>query len=202
MPTATFFNLPKEKKNKLIAAIREELARVPFEKVSINKIVQAAKIPRGSFYQYFAGKQDMLEYILAEYRAVMFSVAKDSLRKTGGDLFSMFADLFGFALGFVAEPQVNAFCRNIFSDARSNMCLFDRRSLEKLLSILKYEIFPSVDLKALKLRGEAEIGLVFELLAATTRDSIAEAFLDAGQVENARTRFFAKLDMLKNLLAR
>jgi hypothetical protein len=50
LPTQTFFNLPQEKKNKIMEAIKNEVARVPFEKVSTNKIVQDANISRGSFY--------------------------------------------------------------------------------------------------------------------------------------------------------
>ena len=56
MPTKTYEHLPPEKKERLLAAIRQELQRVPFEQVSINRIVQTAGISRGSFYQYFSGK--------------------------------------------------------------------------------------------------------------------------------------------------
>ena len=55
MPTATFFRLPQEKRERLMDACWAELSRVRFSDVSINRIVSAARIPRGSFYQYFGG---------------------------------------------------------------------------------------------------------------------------------------------------
>lgn len=67
MPTSTFYHLPEQKRQKLIDAIRQEILRVPYEKISINKIIQNAGIPRGSFYQYFVDKNDMFQMILGDF---------------------------------------------------------------------------------------------------------------------------------------
>ena len=56
MCTETFLRLPEEKRNRFLEAAWEEFTSVPFEEASINKIVRRAKIPRGSFYQYFSDK--------------------------------------------------------------------------------------------------------------------------------------------------
>ena len=64
MPTATFFNLPEEKRNRIFNAAVEEFAGFRFSDASINRIVKAAGIPRGSFYQYFDGKEDLYLHIL------------------------------------------------------------------------------------------------------------------------------------------
>lgn len=37
MPTNTFFNLPAEKKHKILKAANKEFARVPLEQASIKK---------------------------------------------------------------------------------------------------------------------------------------------------------------------
>ena len=60
VPTATFFRLPEEKRGRLIDACWAELAQVRFTDVSINRIITAAHIPRGSFYQYFDDKDDLI----------------------------------------------------------------------------------------------------------------------------------------------
>ena len=54
MPTNTFFNLPPPKREKLLQAAAAEFTRKPYGEVSINRIIQAAEIPRGSFYQYIS----------------------------------------------------------------------------------------------------------------------------------------------------
>ena len=48
MPTETFYNLPEEKRGRLVKAIYLELARVPFSEMSINRIIKEAQISRGS----------------------------------------------------------------------------------------------------------------------------------------------------------
>ena len=67
MPKETFLKLPEEKKEKIILAAKKEFARVSLEKVSIKNIVEDAEIARGSFYQYFENKEDLLGIILSEH---------------------------------------------------------------------------------------------------------------------------------------
>lgn len=67
MPTKTFFNLPKEKKLRILKAGKKEFSRVPLEKAVIANIAKDADIPRGSFYQYFSSLEDLFTYII-DYR--------------------------------------------------------------------------------------------------------------------------------------
>ncbi len=64
MPTETFLKLSEDKKNKIIESAKKEFSRVPIEEVSIKNIVEDAEIARGSFYQYFESKQDVLLYLI------------------------------------------------------------------------------------------------------------------------------------------
>ena len=50
MPKQTFFNLPEEKKQTLIAAAEIEFSKVPLMKASVANIIKIAGIPRGRFY--------------------------------------------------------------------------------------------------------------------------------------------------------
>ena len=110
MPTSTFFNLPEEKRAKLLCAIKDEFSRVSFDEVSINKIVRAAEIPRGSFYQYFADKNDMLEYILTDYKKEMFEKMKECLKVSNGDIFNMFYEILQYTIDFTTGKGGNSFC--------------------------------------------------------------------------------------------
>ena len=64
MPTKTFFNLPKEKRIRILKAGKKEFSRVPLEKAVIANIAKDASIPRGSFYQYFSSLEDLFSYII------------------------------------------------------------------------------------------------------------------------------------------
>ena len=63
MPKQTFFNLPEEKRERLIHAAIEEFAGNPFQKAVIDNITKKAGISKGSFYQYFENKEDIYRYL-------------------------------------------------------------------------------------------------------------------------------------------
>ena len=67
MPTQRFFHLKEEKKNIIKQAAMEECARVPYADISINQIIKAADISRGSFYTYFEDKDDLIRYLLQDF---------------------------------------------------------------------------------------------------------------------------------------
>ena len=89
MPTSTFFRLPEEKRKRLIDACWGEMTRVRFTDVSINRIIAAAHIPRGSFYQYFTDKEDLIRYLLEDMREYFVSLLRNILLEAEGDLFAL-----------------------------------------------------------------------------------------------------------------
>ncbi len=62
MPKQTFRNLAAEKRDRLMAAAREEFASHDFAKAKLDHIAQAAGVPKGSLYQYFETKEDFYVY--------------------------------------------------------------------------------------------------------------------------------------------
>ncbi|WP_235019237.1 TetR/AcrR family transcriptional regulator [Pediococcus acidilactici] len=88
MPKQTFFNLKDEKQRRIIAAARREFSHHPLYESSINNIIKEAKIPRGSFYQYFEDIADLYGYyfslILEDIQARLI----DEVRQNHGDIFA------------------------------------------------------------------------------------------------------------------
>ncbi len=66
MPKDTFYNLSKEKKKRIFDAAVQEFSIRRFSDASINQIIKNAGIPKGSFYQYFADKEDIYLYMVEE----------------------------------------------------------------------------------------------------------------------------------------
>lgn len=64
MPKDTFFNLPEEKREKIMEAALSEFETYAYDQASVNRIVQNADISKGSFYQYFEDKKDLYKYLL------------------------------------------------------------------------------------------------------------------------------------------
>lgn len=59
MPKQTFFNLPADKRNRIIDVAISEFLENDFQAASVSRICTLAEIPKGSFYQYFTGKEDL-----------------------------------------------------------------------------------------------------------------------------------------------
>lgn len=64
MPKETFFNLPDKKREMIENAAIDEFIEHGYENASINRMVEACKIAKGSFYQYFEDKKDVLMYLM------------------------------------------------------------------------------------------------------------------------------------------
>ena len=64
MPKDTFFNLPDEKRQRVIEAAIDEFAKRSFHDARVTAIAEKAGIPVGSFYQYFEDKKDLFKYII------------------------------------------------------------------------------------------------------------------------------------------
>jgi TetR/AcrR family transcriptional regulator len=65
MPHQTFFNLPEEKRQQILQVAIDEFAENDYDNVSISRIVARAGIAKGSFYQYFADKEDLYGHLLS-----------------------------------------------------------------------------------------------------------------------------------------
>lgn len=104
MPNATFFRLPQEKQERLLQAAQEEFTRVNFAEASINRIVKEAKIPRGSFYQYFADKDDLFFFLLESLRESYVTKLYTALEQAKGDMFRMPQLMFDLLIEPTGEP--------------------------------------------------------------------------------------------------
>lgn len=82
----TFYNLPYEKRKRITDAVIKEFKERPNEKVSINRIIKTAEISRGSFYQYFDDKVDLIEIITKTMFEESSNKAKEILKLSCGDL--------------------------------------------------------------------------------------------------------------------
>ena len=205
MPTQTFFNLPEEKQHRLTQAARDEFSRVPFDKASINQIVQAAGVSRGSFYQYFDSKEDVLQYILSGFRQKGLAQAKQSLADSGGDLFAMFCHIFDYTISHAACEINLDFCRNLFTDQGLVNRVFGQGGAGcKLdaLTAMAQAISPFVDREHLAANTEDDLAQMLGVLWLVTGNTLARAFWDPPQRDTVRAQFLRQMELVKNGFAR
>lgn len=64
MPKETFYNLPPEKRDRIVEAALKEFEENSFDQASTNRIIEQSGISKGSFYQYFNDKKDLYKYLM------------------------------------------------------------------------------------------------------------------------------------------
>lgn len=146
MPRTTYYNLPPEKRTRIHEAILNEFSRVSFHQASINRIIQEANIPRGSFYQYFSDKQDCLDSVLLSYRDA-FIERLQIILNSKENLFDSIRLVYKDINIFFNEKRSRAFCMNLIADTRQNteyyLHLFKRQpDPTELLFLLKTRLQP------------------------------------------------------------
>lgn len=115
MPKPTFFNLDQAKQQRLLAAGFQEFSRVPVHEASISNIVKLAKIPRGSFYQYFTDKFDFHAYLVHLYKQRWYQMWRQIIITKNGDIFTASSQFFKEFLDKITSQKHAAFWKNTFN---------------------------------------------------------------------------------------
>lgn len=123
MPTERFFRLSENKKRAIREAAKKEFSRVPYEKVSINQIIQNADISRGSFYTYFEDKEDVVRWLFQDHCAAVMEFCRVQL-ESHGDAITLLENLFEYLAGAIRETnEMLEMTRNILSN-HENLKIF------------------------------------------------------------------------------
>ncbi|WP_078544513.1 TetR/AcrR family transcriptional regulator [Litchfieldia alkalitelluris] len=201
MPKITFHNLPDDKKQKLIQAVKKEFSRVPVYEASISNIIKTANIPRGSFYQYFEDKEDAYYYLLNEMVLELNNVFIALLTKHEGNLFEAMVDLFKL---IIDEDENFYLLKNSFSnmsykveDKFSGIFSDYHNSNEKIEKISLY-----INKKTLNINDDREIFFMMQIISAVTLRNFVEKFAKDLTKEEAIKNYIIEMNMLKNGLAK
>jgi len=162
MPKDTFFNLPEEKRNRIIEVAIEEFKEYSYDASSINRIVESSGISKGSFYQYFGDKKDLYKYIIdiivekkLEYISPVMANPFEH------DIFTLLRETFKSGLSFAFEnPDYLEIGNKLYADPSHPI-------YKELLQENKYKSndFFLLLLKNAKKRGEIREDLDLEMVA-------------------------------------
>jgi len=195
MPTDTFFNLPEEKRARLMQAIRDELTRVPFSDLSINRIVHTAQIPRGSYYQYFSGKDDLYDFLLTGYRTRMQQSAMRTLREQKGDVFLTVLAGFDESVQFASADSNLAVMRHLFSYRQPLQPRAGENPLSSI-AVLTQNI-DLIDASKLTCETREDLYYMLEILFTMLAFSLAELFCDPQKAPQLRAQLEKKLALVR-----
>lgn len=158
VPKETFFNLPEEKRNQILEAALDEFAARPYAQASVNRIVAQAGISKGSFYQYFASKEDLFRYLLTRMGEEKMAYLAPVFRQAGQlDFFALLRALYAGGLRFsmdhpryaaIGEHLLRARNTPIFERVMQESAAAGQAYFRTLLqqAIERGEVRPDVDL--------------------------------------------------------
>lgn len=195
MCTDTFLRLPEEKRNRFLEAAWEEFTSVPFEEASINKIVRRAKVPRGSFYQYFSDKEDLFFYLQGSMLEHFMEEYIKLLVQFGGDIFR--TQLECFDLVMQQENLDPLFLRGM-KILRMNPAFLMQAVIEKRLASHIWEtVWEHVGLSGF-CEDEKLVKQTFILSLVALVMSMTDAMARPQQVADCRRELLVRLDILKH----
>ena len=194
----TFYNLPYEKRKRITDAVIKEFMERPNEKVSINRIIKTAEISRGSFYQYFDDKVDLIEIITKTMFDESSNKAKEILKLSCGDLFVMYIKMFDYFDDYSSQKQTMKIMRNIVDSFKANDDLVSEYLKNRFnIALSNNEIYLMVDRQNLKFQDNESVKCLIEILTQVLKNAIFDVFVAGSDREEVRERLIKKIDIIK-----
>lgn len=201
MPSNTFLNLPEDKQTRLMDAASREFSAKPYNEASINKIIQEAGIPRGSFYMYFQDKEELFRYLVRGYVEQLLMVLEEALLREGGDVFAAMRALFDYvwekreerALGGMGAMSA-IISRN---GGMQRGALLDLLDSGEALERLRQSVNPAL----LDLRREEDLDDLLAVLLSVA-GPLLYAGIEAGDAPGSREHLDGILDILRRGMAK
>ena len=194
----TFYNLPYEKRKRITDAVIKEFMERPNEKVSINRIIKTAEISRGSFYQHFDDKVDLIEIITKTMFEESSNKAKEILKLSCGDLFVMYIKMFDYFGDYSSQKQTMKIMRNLVDSFKANDDLVSEYLKNRFnIALSNNEIYLMVDRQNLKFQDNESVKCLIEILTQVLKNAIFDVFVAGSDREEVRERLIKKIDIIK-----
>lgn len=166
MPKQRFYNLPLEKRERILNSAIKEFSSVPINEVSINKIVKGANISRGSFYQYFEDKNDLIREIISGYKNSIIDKIRQHSQKMDIDIFNLAIEILECTITFTEEKNNQKLFFYVLDNVRNNENFFHKIvGIHELNDILDM-LISLVDLSTFKYSNRNDVINIFEIISA------------------------------------
>jgi AcrR family transcriptional regulator len=172
MAKQTFLNLSEDKRNMVVNALKKEFSRVPLKDALVSNIIIDAKIPRGSFYQYFNDIEDAFYYIIGEYSKDIKRKLLEYLEKNKGDIILSYRELYLYILNVIDNPDDKEYFENIFLNMNYEIeKMFTPNFNDGLNLILNH-----VDISKLNISSKFGLGYILDIIESIMMTNIIQSY--------------------------
>ena len=191
----TFYNLPPEKREKIIDVTRKEFRKGNKKKITINSVIKSAGISRGSFYQYFDDKLDLVELMTNDMMDKMVGFIKNELIEDGGDMFQVPMKIFDV----MTSDEINYKDIVVMTD-RTNLN-FDLVSEYMQYRFHEYDftakLAPYVDYSRMSLKNDEDLKYVVFMMEDAIRSAMVNVAKNAKAHKKEREILRKKIELLQ-----
>lgn len=184
MPKETFYRLPDEKRERIMAAAERELLENSFEAASINRIIKEAAIPRGSFYQYFEDKKDIFLYIVNTHKNEAFGFVESFIKDSDGDVFSFMRKAIDFMISAECSEKVEGMKRIFSQPWVFDMIVSDTmKGKQEEANMPKGIMFKYIDKNQLNVENDDELIALINIFASISLGLFFKIFIMGKNME-------------------
>lgn len=184
MPKETFYRLPDEKRERIMAAAEREFLENSFEAASINRIIKEAAIPRGSFYQYFEDKKDIFLYIVSTHKNEAFGFVESFIKDSDGDVFSFMRKAIDFMISAECSEKVEGMKRIFSQPWVFDMIVSDTmKGKQEEANTPKGIMFKYIDKNQLNVENDDELIALINIFASISLGLFFKIFIMGKNIE-------------------
>jgi len=199
MPTQTFFNLPEEKRNAIIAAARREFSLHVFEEASINQIIKDADISRGSFYMYFEDKADLFMFLFESLKKQVMQLVIKHMYTSKGNIRELTISLHEEFFRLHEEKENQDLIKNtvLFFQNTAQRESPEFAHKDKMRDGLQ-KLYPFLQTSGFKDQTKEFVESVVQLHIQILRISLVNAFIQKQDFATSKRQLLSALDILEN----
>lgn len=184
MPKETFYRLPDEKRERIMAAAEREFLENSFEAASINRIIKEAAIPRGSFYQYFEDKKDIFLYIVSTHKNEAFGFVESFIKDSDGDVVSFMRKAIDFMISAECSEKVEGMKRIFSQPWVFDMIVSDTmKGKQEEANTPKGIMFKYIDKNQLNVENDDELIALINIFASISLGLFFKIFIMGKNME-------------------
>lgn len=194
----TFYNLPDEKRERIISAVMKEFAQSENGNVSINRIIADADISRGSFYQYFDDKIDLVEVLKKALVDMTISSVYQALSVSNGDIFYTYEVVFDVIVDLGKDEEKRIILKNLCGSLRVNNTLISEYLMSRCSDIEELKILSSrFDRDNFRFRSQEDLEALQQTLTLVIKNAFFNYFVKEMDYDTVKSNYLRKLEIIK-----
>ena len=172
MAKQTFLNLNEEKRKVVEESLKKEFSRVPLKDALVSNIVKCAKIPRGSFYQYFNDIEDAFYYVIGQYSKDIKKTLLENIVRNKGDIILSYRQLYIYILDMIEKEENKDYFEKIFLNMNYDIEIMFTPNFNEGLNVMLNQI----DITKLNIPSKFSLSYILDIIESVMMNNIVKSY--------------------------